>query len=110
MANRRKESDFEHAQRPEYPAKSLKGREDQIIAMAYDEVERRISNGTATGPELVHFLKRGSPKEQLEMEILEKEKALLEAKTEQMATQKKVEELYANAIAAMKSYGTSNDD
>jgi hypothetical protein len=44
------------------------------------------------------------------MEILEKEKALLEAKTEQMATQKRVEELYTNAIAAMKSYGTSNND
>lgn len=110
MANKSKNNDFEHARRPDRPAISLKGREDQIISMAYDEVERRIANGTATGPELVHFLKRGSPKEQLEMEILEKEKALLEAKTEQMATQKRVEELYTNAIAAMKSYGTSNND
>jgi hypothetical protein len=102
--------DFEHAQRPDRPAMSLKGREDQIIAMAYDEVERRIANGTATGPELVHFLKRGSPKEQLEMELLEKEKSLLDAKVAQINDQKTREEMYVKAIAAMKSYSTSNND
>lgn len=47
----------------------------------------------------------------LEKEKLEKENALLRAKTESIESQKRVEELYSNALAAMKRYsGYSNDD
>jgi uncharacterized protein YcaQ len=92
------------------PAISAQAREDQLIAMAYDEVERRIHEGVATGPELVHFLRMGSPKAKLEREILEKEKELITAKTEAIHTQKDLKELYANAITALKSYGGGSDD
>lgn len=47
----------------------------------------------------------------LEKEKLEKENALLRAKTESIESQKRVEELYSNALAAMKRYsGYSNDE
>jgi hypothetical protein len=100
----------DNVKRPVAPATSPQAREDQLIAMAYDEVERRISEGIATGPELVHFLRMGSPKGKLEKEILEREKQLLEAKTQAIESQKNVEELYAKAIEAMKSYGSGNSE
>lgn len=92
------------------PATSLQAREDQLINMAYNEVERRISEGIATGPELVHFLRMGSTKGRLEKQLLERENELMTAKTEALNTQRKVEELYANAIEAMKSYRSDSDD
>jgi hypothetical protein len=52
----------------------------------------------------------GSLKGKLEKEILEREKQLLEAKTAQIESQKNVEELYAKAIEAMKSYGSGTDE
>lgn len=109
MAKTKKDSTSK-VQRPLAPARTPQAREDQIIAMAYDAVEQRIANGTATGPELVHFLRMGSPKGKLEKEILEREKQLLEAKTAQIESQKNVEELYAKAIEAMKSYGSGSDE
>jgi hypothetical protein len=109
MAKSKKEHAYD-VKRPDSPARTPQAREDQIIAMAYDAVEQRIANGTATGPELVHFLRMGSPKGKLEKEILEREKQLLEAKTAQIESQKNVEELYAKAIEAMKSYGSGTDE
>ena len=91
------------------PAKSAQAREDQLIAMAYNRVEERIRNNEATGPELVHFLKLGSTKGRLEKDILEKERELVTAKTEALRAQRQVEELYAQAIEAMKSYGGGNN-
>lgn len=92
------------------PPRTAQAREDQLIAMAYDRVEERIRNNQATGPELVHFLKMGSAKGRLEKEILEKERELVTAKTEALHAQKRIEELYSKAIAAMKSYSGDNDD
>lgn len=92
------------------PVTSAQAREDQLISMAYNAVEQRIRDGTATGPELVHFLRMGSPKAKLEREILEKEKELITAKTEAIHTQKDLKYLYANAITALKSYGGGSDE
>lgn len=95
---------------PKTHSRTAKGREDELIALAYNRVEERIRNNQATGPELVHFLKLGSTKGRLEQEILEKEKELVTAKTENLRGQKNVEELYAKAIDAMKSYGYDSGD
>ena len=93
------------------PATSPEARENQLIALAYDLVEQRLRDGTATSQETTHFLKLGSTKERLEKEILEKQKELITAKTESLYSQKRIDELYANAIEAMKSYrSTSNED
>lgn len=91
------------------PALTPEARENQLISEAMDLVEERILNGTATSQETTHFLKLGSEKEKLELEKLRKENELLIAKTEQIQSAKKVQELYAEAIAAFTSYQPSQD-
>ena len=86
------------------PATTPEGREQQMIGLAMDATEKRIRNGTASAQELVHFLKAGSPNAKLERQILEKQKELITAKTSAIESQKRVEELYANALSAMKAY------
>jgi hypothetical protein len=54
-------------------------------------------------------LKLGSSKERIEKEILEKQKELISAKTEALQSAKRIEDLYANAINAMKSYSGQGD-
>ena len=86
------------------PASTEEGRENQLIALAYDEVERRIRNHTASSQETTHFLKLGSSKTKLELEKLRKENELLIAKTEALKSAKRTEELFAEAIKAFGTY------
>lgn len=86
------------------PALSPESRENQLISLAVDLVEQRLLDGTASSQETTHFLKLGSMKNQLEMEKLREENKLLQAKTESIQSAKRVEELYAEAINAMRRY------
>lgn len=86
------------------PAATPEERENQLIALAYDLVEERLRDGTATSQETVHFLKMGSLQKQYELEKIKRENELLAAKAEAIQSTKSSEELYANAIAAMRSY------
>lgn len=86
------------------PATTPEGREQQLIGLAMEATEKRIRDGTASAQELVHFLKAGSPTAKLERQILEKQKELLVAKTSAIQSQKRVEELYSNALSAMRAY------
>lgn len=93
------------------PAINPDVREQQLISLAVDLVEQRLMNGTASSQEVTHFLKLGSERAKLEMKKLEEEKKLLEAKTEAIQSAQKVEELYLNALSAMKQYsGEDNGD
>lgn len=92
------------------PASTPEARENQLIAMAYDLVEQRLLDGTATSQETTHFLKLGSMKARLEAEKLRKENELLEAKTEALQSAKRVEELYSEALNAMRAYSGNIDD
>lgn len=104
MARQKKTPSAENKRRIR-PATSAEARENQLISLAYDLVEQRLLDGTATSQETVHFLRLGSSKERIEKEILERQKELISAKTEAMQSAKRVEELYENALNAMKIYG-----
>lgn len=91
------------------PAMSPEARENYIIAKAYDLAEQRILDGTASAQEITYFLKAGSQRNRLELEILELETELTAAKTEALKSQKRTEELYANALEAMRSYSGQNE-
>lgn len=91
------------------PARTPEGRENQLISLAYDLVEKRLREGTATSQETTHFLKMGSAKERKELEILEKQKKLLDAKTEALESNKRIEELYSEALKAMSRYSGQHD-
>ena len=86
------------------PALSPEARENQLIALAVDLVEQRLLDGTASSQETTHFLKLGSSKNRLELEKLEEENKLLRARTESLQSQKRVEELYTNALNSMRRY------
>lgn len=93
------------------PGRTPEERENQLIALAVDRAEEQLRDGTASSQVIVHFLKLGSTKERIEKEILEKQKELIEAKTATLQSAKRVEELYANALKAMRSYqGMEPDD
>ena len=91
------------------PATTPEARENQLISLAVDLAERQLVEGTASSQVITHYLKLGSTKERIEKEILEKQKILIEAKTESLQSAKRVEELYAKALNAMKSYGGKDD-
>lgn len=86
------------------PAISPEAREKQMISLAVDLAEQQLMDGTASSQVITHFLKLGTQKERIEQEILEKQKELITAKTEALQSQKRVEELYADALTAMRSY------
>jgi len=93
------------------PAKTPEAKENQLISMAFDLAEKKIIDGTASSQVITHFLKLGSTKEKIEKEILEQQKELITAKTEALRSQKRIEDLYANALNAMRRYsGTPETD
>lgn len=91
------------------PAITPEGRENQLISLAVDCAEKQLREGTASSQVIVHYLKLATAKERLEREKLEQENRLLQAKTEAMQSAKRVEELYENAITAMKHYSGRDD-
>lgn len=92
-------------------ATTPQGRENQVVALAVDLAEKQIREGTASSQVLTHFLKLATVEKQLEREILVEHKKLLVAKTEAIASSKRIEALYLNALGAMKSYtGASGGD
>ena len=92
------------------PALTPEARENQMIALAVDLAEEQLRNGTASSQVVTHYLKLGSSKEKLEKEILEKQKELITAKTESIRAAKRVDELYAEAITAMRAYSGDRGD
>jgi hypothetical protein len=75
-----------------------------MIAQSMRLAERHIEEGNVSAQVLTHFLKLGTVREQLERERLKHENELLQVKIESMASAKEVEELYRNALSAMREY------
>ena len=92
------------------PAISSEARDAQMSALAYDLVEQRMRDGTATSQETCYFLKLSCPQQKLDVEKKKKEIELLEAKTEQIKAAKRLDEVYSEAISAFKLYGGEQDD
>lgn len=86
------------------PALTPEARENQMISLAVDLAEQQLLDGTASSQVITHYLKLGSTKEKIEKEILEKQKDLIDAKTQNLKTADRIEKIYEEAIAAMKSY------
>lgn len=92
------------------PSHTPEGRENQLIALAYDKVEERIINNQATSQELVHFLRLGTEKAKLEKEKLKIDKELAEAKIKSLGSDEELKELTKKALTAFSSYKSSADD
>ncbi len=106
MAEQRKNQ----ARRKIPPATTPEARENQLIAKAVNLAERQLENGTATAQVITHYLKLGTTRERLEQERIRNENLLLTAKVENIASSQRVEELYKNALKAMKTYSGGPED
>lgn len=106
MAKSKKTTERETVLRTMRPALTPEARENQLIALATNLVEERLRNGTASSQETTAILKLATTKARLEKEILEKQKELIEAKTQTLQSAQRVEELYTNALEAMRRYSS----
>jgi len=104
----RKASEPNKPKRP--PATTPEARERQLIAMAYDLAEKQLAEGTASSQVISSLLKAGSQRERLEQKKIAEEHKLLQAKTEAVASSKRVEELYGKALNAMRKYAGQDDE
>lgn len=86
------------------PATSVEDRENQLISLAIDRAEQQLRDGTASAQVIVHYLKLGSTRERLERQQIEQKMEVDATKVENYKSQRRVEELYADAIKAMRSY------
>lgn len=91
------------------PALSPEAEENQMISLAVDLAKQQLQDGTASSQLITEFVKRGSTKARIEQEILEKQKELIEAKTQSLQSAQRIEELYENALDAMRNYSGQNN-
>ena len=86
------------------PALTPEARENQLISLAVDLAEQQLRDGTASSQVISHYLKLGSTKASLEKEKLERENELLRAKAESLQSAQRSEEVYKEALKAMRTY------
>lgn len=92
-------------------ATSAEERENQLIALAFDLVEDRLRNKTASAQETTHFLKLATEKERLERERLKNENELLKARKKSIESSDQLEALLGDAIRTFTSkYEWQGDD
>jgi hypothetical protein len=115
MASRRVDGDKSKTTRRPM-ATTPEAQENRLISKAVDLAERQLEDGSASAQVITHYLKLGSSRERLEQELIQQNVALQQAKRENMASAARVEELYTEAITAMRKYNgqeplpTSDDD
>lgn len=97
-----------NANTKDLPALSPEARENQMISFAVNLAEQKLRDGSAATPIIVHYLKLGTMKSQLEMEKLRQENELLKAKTQAINTAEKNDVLYSQALEAFRSYRGSD--
>lgn len=102
MASQRK--DLETKKPTGLPATTPEAREQQLIGLAVDLAERQLLTGEASSQVITHYLKLASTREKLEQERLRSDIAMVNAKVDAIASGKRVEELYEEALSAMRRY------
>ena len=105
-----KKTDAKETHKKIRPASTPEARENQMIALAVDLAEKKLLDGTASSQVIVHYLKLGSTRERKENEMLDKQIELIDAKVQNLQSYKRTEELYADALNAMKKYSGQDDD
>ena len=96
--------------KPIRPAISPEARENQLIGLAYDLVEKRLREGTATSQETTSLIKLGNTKARLELEKMKYETELVRAKTEGIDSASNAERLFEDAMKAMQEYSGNTQE
>lgn len=96
--------------RKDPPALTPEAKESRIVAKAMDMAEEMIDNRTASSQILVHFLKLGTVRAELELEELRHKNALSKAKTDEIEGRKEHKQLYEKVLKHMRMYTGMDDD
>lgn len=91
------------------PGLTIEARENQLINLAVDCAEERIRSGKASDTLLVHWLKLGTTKAEIEKEKLRNENELLLAKTSAVKQSEQSERKYQEVLDAFRSYSIDED-
>lgn len=91
-------------------AKTQEARENELVSLAMDVAEQQMRDGTASAMVITHYLKLGTEKAKLERKQLEADVELKKAKVEAIESSQRIEELYSDAIKAMRRYSGVVDD
>ena len=86
------------------PPITPEGKEQLMISYAMDLAEQQLREGTASAQVICHFLKLGTSRAELEKEKLARENELLKVKAENIKAMERQEEMFKEAINAMKRY------
>ena len=106
MGSRRKDSKTVSTR----PAATPEARENQLISLAVDLAEKQLTEGTASAQVICHYLKLGSTRGRIENKMLENKADLISAQIENLQESKHIEELYQQAIDALRKYNGSYGD
>lgn len=86
------------------PAATPEGVENRLISLATELAEKQLREGTASSQVISQLLKLGSSRERLEQQRIKHENDLMQVKKEAIEAQARTEELYKQALNAMRSY------
>lgn len=92
------------------PVTTAEARQEQMIMLAYDLVQQRLLDGTATSQETTHFLKLASAKERLDLEKAKVEIELAKAKIKTLEEEQNRAQVYEEALKAFRSYQGDDDE
>ena len=84
--------------------------ENQMISLAVNLARKQLEEGTASSQVIVHFLKQATTRNQLEMEKIKYETAMLQAKKDALNKSGQLQELMANALEAFRSYSGNTEE
>jgi hypothetical protein len=89
--------------------------ENKLVSLAFKQAQSQMEDGTASSQIVTHFLRLGSIKAKIELEKLELENRLLEEKIQAEQSGQKLNEMFGEVLAALKSYsyappGDSNEN
>lgn len=93
-----------------YVATSGEEKEKLLVGYAIDLAEQQLRNGTASPSVITHYLKLGTSFSKLEREKLERENELLKAKTENLRSMVRIEEIFNEAFQAKRRYAGEDDE
>lgn len=86
------------------PAYTDEGRQAQLVNLAYDLLEQRLRDGSASSQEVTTMIKQGTEQAKIRLEILKAERDLTIAKTEAINRDAEQNEFFTKVIDAMHVY------
>lgn len=81
----------------------------QLKALAVDNAEEQLRNGTASSQVITYFLKCSPEEEEIKLENLRLQNELLKAKIEESRSTTRLEEMTANALQAFRIYSGTEE-